>query len=212
MGLCKPVDGRPEKHVTFEGIQTDVVESFRYLHDEICPGGGRECPELAAQGECPELLPVLTSTTVFLVKCGKLYDSCARVTSFHASEFWSLQREEVQRLLRNERDEDNVSLSTSYGRLNLVPLKSKLRLNYLRQYGHVERSDKCINKCTHSEIDSFKGRGKTRKTWSATVAEDLKAWKIDANNAHDPPMWKKALRTAMKSPTCGNRGQVAQNG
>ena len=64
--------------------------------------------------------------------CGKLYDSCARVTLFHASEFWSLQREEVQRLLRNERDEDNVSLSTSYGQLNLVPLKSKLRLNYLR--------------------------------------------------------------------------------
>ena len=132
MGLCKPVDGRPEKHVTFEGIQTDVVESFRYLHNEICPGGGCECPELAAWGECPELLPVLTSTTVFLVTCGKLYDSCARVTLFHASEFWSLQREEVQRLLRNERDEDNVSLSTSYGRLNLVPLKSKLRLNYLR--------------------------------------------------------------------------------
>ena len=76
----------------------------------------------------------------------------------------------------------------------------------------MERSDKCINKCTHSEIDSFKGRGKTRKTLSATVAEDLKAWKIDANNAQDPPIWKKALRTAMKSPTCGNRGQVAQNG
>ena len=109
MGLRKPVDGRPGKHVTFEGIHTDVVESFRYLLDEICPGGGCELATIAqtraAWGECPELLPVLTSTTVFLVTCGKLYDSCARVTSFHASEFWSLQREEVQHLLRNERCE-----------------------------------------------------------------------------------------------------------
>ena len=28
MGLCRPVDGRPGKHVTLEGIQLDGVESF----------------------------------------------------------------------------------------------------------------------------------------------------------------------------------------
>ena len=67
--------------------------------------------------------------------------------------------------------EDNVTLSTIYGRLNLAPLESKLRLNRLRWYGLVERSDKWINKCTHLEIDGFKGRGRPRKTWS----EDLKA-------------------------------------
>ena len=55
--------------------------------------------------------------------------------------------------------EDNVNLSTVYGRLNLAPLKSKLRLNRLRWYGHVEKSDKWINKSTHLEIDGFKGRG-----------------------------------------------------
>ena len=107
--------------------------------------------------------------------------------------------------------EDNVSLSTRYGRLNLAPLESKLRLNCPRWYGHVEKSDKWINKCTHLERDIFKGRGRPRKTWSATVTEDLKAWNIDANNVHDRPVWKKALRTAMKNPTHGNRGQVAQN-
>ena len=50
-----------------------------------------------------------------------------------------------------------------------------LRLNRLRWYGHVERSDKWINKYTNLEIDGFKGRGRPRKTWSATVTEDLKA-------------------------------------
>ena len=42
------------------------------------------------------------------------------------------------------------------------------------------------------------------------MTEDLKAWNNDANNAHDQPVWKKALRTSM-SPTHGNHGQVAQN-
>ena len=72
--------------------------------------------------------------------------------------------------------------------------------------GHVERSDKC----THVEID--KGRRRPRKTSSETVAEDFKARCIDTNNAHDQPMWKKALRTAMKSLARGNHGPVAQNG
>ena len=65
--------------------------------------------------------------------------------------------------------EGSVSLSTMYERFNLAPLESKLRLNRLRWYGHVERSDKWINKYTHLEIDSFKGRGRPRKTWSSTV-------------------------------------------
>ena len=34
-------------------------------------------------------------------------------------------------------------------------------------------------------MHSFKGRGKPCKTWSATATEDLKAWKIDTNNALD---------------------------
>ena len=108
--------------------------------------------------------------------------------------------------------EDNVILSIMYGRLNLAPLESKLRLNRLIWYGHVEISDKWTEKCTHLKTDGFKGRGRPCKTLSATVTEDLKVWNIDANNAHDQPVWKKALRTAMKSPADGNRGQVAQNG
>lgn len=39
-------------------------------------------------------------------------------------------------------------------------------------------------------------------TCNAIVTEDLKAQNIDTNNAHNQPMWKKAPRTAMKTPTC----------
>ena len=75
----------------------------------------------------------------------------------------------------------------------------------------MERSNKWINKCTHLEIDGFKGSGRPHKTWIATVTKDLKAWHIDANNAYDRPVWK-AIRTVIKSPTHRNRGQVVQNG
>ena len=73
----------------------------------------------------------------------------------------------------------------------------------------MERSDKRIHKYTHLEKDGFKGRGRPHKTRSATI---LKVEDTDANNAQDRPVWKKALRIAMKSPTHKNCGQVTQNG
>ena len=68
----------------------------------------------------------------------------------------------------------------------------KAEVKSSRMVWACERSDKWINKCTHLEIDGFKGRGRPRKTWSATVTEDLKARNIDAHNAHDRPVWKNA--------------------
>ena len=73
MGPCRPVNGRPEKHVTLEDIQLDVVESFPYLFcDEICPEGGCELARIlrtrAAWGKFRELLPLLTSTTISLAR------------------------------------------------------------------------------------------------------------------------------------------------
>ena len=45
--ICRRIDGRPENHVTLEGSKLDVVESFCYLGDEICPGGGCELATIA---------------------------------------------------------------------------------------------------------------------------------------------------------------------
>ena len=95
MGFCRPVDGRPEKHVTLEGIQFDVAESL-HLGDKISPGGGCELATIAqtraAWGNFRELLLLLTSTIICLARCGKFSDSCVRGTLLHTSEFWSLWR------------------------------------------------------------------------------------------------------------------------
>ena len=47
IGLCRSIDGRPEKYVILEGSKLDVVDSFRYLGDELCPGGGCELATIA---------------------------------------------------------------------------------------------------------------------------------------------------------------------
>ena len=80
-----------------------------------------------------------------------LFNSCIRGALLHASECWALRREDIQRLLRNERAmlrwmckvkaEDDVSLHDMYSCLSLQPLESGLRIDCLRCYGHVERSE-----------------------------------------------------------------------
>ena len=46
-GICRPINGRPENHVTLEGSKLDVVESYHYLGDELCPGGDCELATIA---------------------------------------------------------------------------------------------------------------------------------------------------------------------
>ena len=78
-----------------------------------------------------------------------LFNSCVREALLHASECWALMRKDIQRFLRNERAmlrwmykvkaEDDVSLHDLYLRSSLKPLES--RINRLRWYGQVERSE-----------------------------------------------------------------------
>jgi len=226
MGLCRPVDGRPVKQVSLVDSKLDVVESFRYLGDELCPGGGCELATIArsrvAWGKFRELLPLLSSSTISLSRRGMLFNSCVRGVLLHASECWALRREDIQRLMRNERAmlrwmlrvkaDDDVSLAEMYSRLNLQPLESRLRSNRLRWYGHVQRSDGWIKRCTEIVVDGSQGKGRPRKSWKEAVNDDLHLWKVNPELVHDRPKWRNALKTAMKSPTRGNRGKVAQSG
>ena len=106
-GLCRPIDGRPENHITLEGSKLDVVESFRCLGDKLCPGGGCELATIertrAARGKFRELLPLLSSSTISLARREMLFNSCVRAALLHASECWVVRREDIQSLLRNER-------------------------------------------------------------------------------------------------------------
>ena len=131
------------------------MEFFHYLGDELCPGGGCELATIArtraAWGKFCELLPLLSPSTVSLARRGMLFNSCVRGALLHASECWALRRADIQHLLRNEqamlhwmckvKAEDDVSLHDMYSCLSLQPLESRLRINCLRWYGHVEQSE-----------------------------------------------------------------------
>ena len=125
-------------------------------------------------------------------------------------------------LLRNEwamlhwmckvKAEDDVSLHDMYSRLSLQPLKSRLRINHLRWYGHVERSEDWIKHCTQINVSGCQGRGRPCKSWKESAADNLCLWNIAPNMVHDRSKWKNALKAAMKSPTCKNCRKVAQSG
>ena len=84
-GSLQTEDDRPEKHVTLESIQLDGVEPFHYLGDKICPGGACVLATIlqtgAVCGKFRELLSLLTSTTISLVRHGKLDDSCVMLAN-----------------------------------------------------------------------------------------------------------------------------------
>ena len=200
-GICRSIDGRPENHVTLEGSKLDVVESFHYLGDELCPGGGCELATIvrtiAAWGMFHELIPLLSSSTISLATHGILLNSCVRGALLHASECWALRREDTQHLLRNEqvmshwtskvRAEDDISLHDLYSQLSLQPLGSRLRINSLRWYGHVKRSEDWIKHCTQINISVCQGRARGRpcKSWKEPVTDDLHLWNITSNMVHD---------------------------
>ena len=99
--ICRPTDGRPENHVTLEGCKLDVGESFRYLGDELCPGGGCELATIArtraAWEKFCEFLSLLSSSTILLARHGMLFNSCERGALLHASECWALRREVIDK-------------------------------------------------------------------------------------------------------------------
>ena len=129
-----------------------------------------------------------------------LFNSCVRGALLHASECWALRRADIQHLLRNEqamlhwmckvKAEDDVSLHDMYSRLSLQPLESRLRINRLMWYGHVERSEDWIKCCAQINISCCQGRGRPRKSWKKSVTDDLCLWNI---------------------APCRNRGEVAQS-
>ena len=71
-------------------------------------------------------------------------------------------------------------------------LESMLKINCLRWYGHVGRSEEWINYCTEVEVVVCRGRGRSRKTLKESVKEELRLWNIDPNMVHGRTKWKNA--------------------
>ena len=193
------------------------------MGDTFCPAGGFKVSTITrvrcAWGKFRSLLPLLTCRAIPIKRRGKLYLSCVRSTMLHASECWALRKEDLNRLIRNERamlrwmcniqPHLRISIKILYSRLGIPNLTSALRLNRLRWFGHVQRSNAWINHITNFQVDGTRPKGRPKKSWSDVVREDIAEWYINKESVMDRNIWKENLRLAMKSPTRGNSGQVA---
>ena len=220
------INGRPCDHVMIDQHRLEVAESFFYLDDSQCPGGTCETCTIhrcrVAWGRFRELLQLLTNKWIPLINRGVVFRSCVRNTMLHGSECWPLKIEDRARLTRNERamlrwmchvrPGDRISNSELCAKLHIPPLEVALRERRLRWFGHVRRSSDWINKAYNLRVDGAPGHGRPRKTWAATIREDLKAWKLKEEQTTDRMKWRTGLRTAAKRQTCARHGQLSTQG
>ncbi|XP_048579357.1 uncharacterized protein LOC125560947 [Nematostella vectensis] len=137
---------RPLAEVIVDEQRLEVVDSFCYLGDTICAGGGCEAAIItrtrSAWGKFKELLPVLSSKSLSLRTIGKVYSSCVRSAMLYAGECWAPKSSDLARLQRSERailrwmcalkPKDDTSLSTIRDRLGIESLELALRKARLR--------------------------------------------------------------------------------
>ena len=127
----------------------------------------------------------------------------------YASECWALRKEELARLVRNDRamvrwicgikSDERVANATLYDRLQIPYLDTTLQFRRLRWAGHVYRSQYWTGRCVALQVEGRKGKGRPRKTWRDTVNEDLCTHNLNIDLAEDRDTWRKALRDSKRS-------------
>lgn len=216
LGNARPIDGRPMKEIIVDGCSPlEVVDSFCYLGDMVSAGGGSELSCITrvktAWGKFRELLPILTAKCLPLATRGRVYNSCVRSVMLHAGECWAMTKSSLRRLQRNDRAmirwisnvrlRDQVSSESLLARLEISSLEDRLRLNRLRWFGHVERSDGWINRCRDVQPRREKGPGRPKKTWGECIRNDRIVCGMTKTDPQERVEWRAKLRIAKTRQT-----------
>ena len=213
-GTARPIDGRPATQFTVGEESLEVVDSFCYLGDTVCAGGGcsRAITTRArcAWGKFRELLPLLVSASVSWFRKGQLFSACVRSVLLHASECWAPTKKDIDKIRRTDRSmirwicnvklADRVDTDVLLRRLNIQPIETILRCGRLGWYGHVVRSPDWINLITGLEVHGKAPRGRPRKTWQQVINDDKRTWSLLDADPKDREEWKKRVRRKAKKP------------
>ena len=182
-----------------------MFESFCYLGDTVIAGGGCERAIIArtrsAWGKFKELLPLLTSRSISLNRCGKLYDSCVRSVMLYGCQCWAPTQKDLDRLVRTEhtmirwmaniRLEQHISSYSLLSRFGIGPIYEIPHHNLLRWYGHVCRSDAWMERVSSLDVGGRPRRGRPRKTWSEVISNDRTNWGMLNADPLDRIEWRK---------------------
>ena len=198
------------KKISLDGVEYDVVDQFCYLGDMLSAGGGAEACTIArirsGWKKFRELLPLLTGRVFSHKVKGKLYRACVRSVMLYASETWPLKEEDIQRISRTDTHmvrwmcgaslKDRKSSEELRSRLGIPDIKTALRQNRLRWFGHVERmgDNNPVSGCRFMEVDGQRGKGRPRKTWSELIKHDLEDLQLQPGLAKNRDAWKIAIR------------------
>ena len=212
LGNAQTTDGRPCVKLQLADGKLDVVDSFAYLGECICPGGGCELATIkrccASWGKFRYLLPLPTCKAISLNTCGLMYNSCVKGMMLYSSECWALRQEDKKCLERSERAmllwlcnimKEHVSTNPHWSQLKLKSLDSVLRCNRLRWFRHAKQSELYIGRILDSKVKGKKSRGYPKKCWLHTIKDYLKQRNLhaDCNNQSE---WRKQLKTARHTP------------
>ena len=75
------------------------------------------------------------------------------------------------------------------------------KMSMIRWYGHVQRATSCINSITRLGLPGTRDRGRSRKTWSACVRNDMTICNLDGVNPLDRNSWRTSVRCCLpRSP------------
>lgn len=209
LGTARPIDARPYRSVVLQDDPLEVVDSFCYLGDKTSAGGGCELSIInrtrVAWGKFHELLPLLTDKSISFATKGMLYATCVRTAMLHAHECMAPVAKDLGKLQRTDRSmirwicgvklKDRVNSSLLLRKLKIPDLLEQCRLNRLRWYGHVERSDGWIKKVTEMVVEGNARPGGGKKRWSKVVDEDMRLMGLTKAEAHDRTEWRAKIHS-----------------
>ena len=74
------------------------------------------------------------------------------------------------RWIGNVRSDERISSDSVLKKLEITSLVTLMRYSkkIVSRYGHYERSDSWIERCTEVKVEGSQGRGTPRKTWAET--------------------------------------------
>jgi len=193
-----------------EGTVIERVESYCYLGDVLNNDGDVKSAIVArirnGWKKFKDLSPILTDKKVSLHLKGKLYQSCVRPCMIYASETWAFKQEDLNRLVRAERQMvrsmcnvslmDRKSSSVLLDMLGINTMEEVIRCGRLRWFGHVERKSDgdWIRKCMSHEVTGTRPKGRPDKTWLNSVLDDVKKLGLKRKEAQDRALWRRKIR------------------
>ena len=202
-------------------IQSQPVKSvdcFKYLgsmvNTEVTSAGDVAHRVRCGWNTWKRLTPVLCDRRMPMKIKSKVYSSMIRPAILYGSECWAPLKTDEQklhvaemRMLRWMQGYTRLDRKTNEeirSNVEIAPIQEVARARRLSWFGHVQRRGEShpLKKASRLQVEGRRGRGRPKKTWTATITADMKAKGVDASLVHNRKEWKK--RTG---PTLGYAGQ-----